>query len=190
MLSPELDRFCTEWLAKAAPYSVSSVDECYDKFFTLFVVFNRLYAEATFELARQGRITLQPNRQLPDRKGATEYAFEIIGIAAFQELCNTRLAGSISEVASLIESEQFYIKLSVPNGERQREKDLALLADLRSSGKTRLLAVLDILYSVRCNLFHGHKAFRPVQVALLRPAIAILSEVIATLRQALSTNVA
>ena len=60
--------------------------------------------------------------------------------------------------AGLIENEQFYIKLSIPNGGHQRDKDLALLASLRSTGKKRLLAVLDSVYTIQCDLFHGHKS--------------------------------
>ena len=186
MLSPELDRFCNQWLAKSARYRETSVQGCYDKFFTLFVVFNRLYAEATFELARRGEIRLQPNRPLSDKKGATEYTLKMIGIGQLQNLYETRLSDHVQEIGRLIEAERFNIKLSVPNGERQRNKDLVLLAGLRSTGERRLLAILDLVYSVRCNMFHGHKAFRPIQVALLRPTIAILTAVIGALRQSLA----
>ncbi len=185
MLSPEIERFCTEWLAKSAQYNDDIVEGCYDKFFTLFIVFNRLYAEATFELARQGRISISPNRSLPDRKGATEYTLAFIGQTAFVLLLDDRLTGPVNDLAMLIEQEIFYIKLSSPNGDPQREKDLLLLSNLRSSNnKKRALAVLDLVYSIRCNLFHGHKAFQPVQVALLKPTMTVLYHVILALQQA------
>lgn len=186
MLSPELDRFCNEWTDKAAQYSNESIDGCYDKFFTLFVVFNRLYAEATFELARRNQITLTHNKTLPDRKGATDYCLKIIGVTRFQELFNSKLVKHVERLILLIEQEKFYIKLSIPNGERQREKDLELLSHLRSTNKKRLLALLDFVYSVRCNLFHGHKCFQPAQVELLRPTNVILAEINILLRQRLS----
>lgn len=178
------------WQNKAAQYNTASLEGCYDKFFTLFVVFNRLYAEATFALARRGDITLQATRSLPDRKGATEYTLAFIGQDRFQHLYEARLAPHIRVIAKLIEEERFYIKLSSPNGDRQRDKDLALLKELRSSGKCRLLAVLDVLYSIRCNLFHGHKAFHPVQQELLLPIIEILNYVITALREAHNGNMA
>lgn len=190
MLSPELERFVSEWLAKANQYSERSIDNCYDKFFTLFVVFNRLYAEATFEMARSGRITLQPNRSLPDRRGATDYTLELITLTHFQTLYAERLAPNAEVIANLIENNRFFIKLSAPDGNRQPEKDRALLAELRSSGKTRALAVLDVIYTVRCNLFHGHKAFQPVQVELLLPVIALLTAVIESLHRALNQHAA
>lgn len=184
MLAPHFQRFCDEWLAKAEQYDDGDIDGCYDKFFTLFVVFNRLYAEATFELARRGEITLQPNRSLPDRKGATEHTLTFVGQAAFDQLLDNQLAEPVATLARLIEGEVFYIKLSSPNGDRQRERDLTLLHGLRSRGKTRALAVLDLAYSVRCNLFHGHKAFQPVQGELLRPTMSVVYEVIRALQRA------
>ena len=190
MISPELDRFCTEWLAKAAQYNNESIASCYDKFFTLFVVFNRLYAEATFALARRGEIKLAPNRPLPDRKGATEYTLAFIGQERFQRLYGDKLVPYVNDIARMIEDAEFYIKLSAPNGDRQRDKDLVLLEHLRSTGKTQALATLDVLYSIRCNLFHGHKSFHPVQVRILTPTIGILSDIIDLLRMVHNENMA
>jgi hypothetical protein len=190
MLSPELDRFVRDWLAKAGNCPDSSVEGCYDKFFTLFVVFNRLYSEATFELARRGSITLERNGRLPDKKGATKYTFEMIGASDFQDLFDTRLACNVDEIAELVDDGRFFIELSSPDGNPQPIKDRVLLAALRSSGEAQALAVLGLVYTVRCNLFHGHKAFQPIQVGLLRPTIAILSGVIASLHGALNKNAA
>jgi hypothetical protein len=190
MLSPELERFCTEWVARADQYPDMSVEGCYDRFFSLFVVFNRLYAEATFELARRGSIRLRPGRPLPDREGATNHTFELIGATNFQDLCDTRLAGNIRDIAELVDEGQFFIKLSTPDGNPQPDKDRALVAALRSSGEVQALAVLDLVYTVRCNLFHGDKAFRPIQAELLRPTIAVLSGVIESLHEALNQRAA
>lgn len=186
MLSSELEQFVDGWLERANNYSDDCVEDCYNKFFTLFVIFNRLYAEATFELNRRGKIILKPNGLLNDRKGATEYTLELITIDDFERLYAERLAINVNVIADLIESELFFIKLSNPDGNRQPEKDRILLADLRSSDEKRALAVLDLIYTVRCNLFHGHKAFQPVQAELLRPVTALLVEVINSLHCALN----
>ena len=185
MVSANFDHFCEDWLRKANLCNETSIDGCYDKFFTLFVVFNRLYAESTFELARRGLIRIQPNRPLPDRRGATEYTLQLIGSVAFAELHRIYLFTPVSIIATLIESGQFSIKLSNPNGDSQPDKDRKLLLALRSSGNTRDLAILDLIYSIRCNLFHGHKEFQQVQSELLRPAIEILNHVIQSLRHEL-----
>ncbi len=180
MLSPQFQQFCTNWLVKAEAYNEGTIEGCCDKFFTLFVVFNRLYAEATFELARREVVQIAPNRSLPDRKGATEFTLQFIGQAEFDNLSG-KIDQPVRELIRLIDQGQFYIKLSVPNGGHQPGADIKLLQALRSRGKTRALAVLDAVYSIRCNLFHGHKAFDPVQIELLRPTIHIMQAVIEAL---------
>lgn len=184
VLSSELEYFVNKWLTKAERCSTASVEDCYDKFFTLFVVFNRLYAEATFELARRGEIKINQNRSLSDKAGATEHTLKMIGVSNFQSLYDTFLITPVDEIAQLIAEERFHILLSKPNGDPQPDKDRQLLAKLRSSGKTQLLAVLEFVYAIRCNLFHGHKGFEPVQVDLLRPTISILATVIKSLHEA------
>jgi hypothetical protein len=173
MLNWEFGRFTEAWLERADGYN-DDLNGCYDKFFTLFVVFNRLYSEATFELDKRGIITLPKNRPLPDKKGATEYTLELIGLEKFEEIYAEKLAPHVETVARLIDEEVFYIRFSSPEGERQPERDRELLGELRSSGRTRALAVLELVYRVRCNLFHGHKAFNSVQLELLRPVNVIL----------------
>lgn len=112
----------------------------------------------------------------------------MIGIGAFQLLYDQRLSAHVQLIENLIETEQFYIKLSVPNGDSQVDQDQKLLANLRSDdSEEKFLAVLDTIYTIRCNLFHGNKAFQPVQVTLLRPTVVILGHIIQALRTALSS---
>lgn len=185
MLNSEFQRFSDEWLQRAKAYTGRDQNEHYDKFFTLFVVFNRLYSEATFALQRAGEIGLQRNRPPPDKKGATEYTLDFIGIDDFERLYKESLEHYVTTVATLIAEERFYIQLSLPEGERQPEKDRELLNKLRNSGKTRALAILELIYSIRCNLFHGNKAFQPIQIELLRPVNCILEHVTVALYQKL-----
>ncbi len=56
MLSDELIDFYDRWIEKSKVYSVQDLHDCFDKFFALFVVYNRLYMEAAWLLARRGRI--------------------------------------------------------------------------------------------------------------------------------------
>jgi hypothetical protein len=58
-LSPELATFCRNWLTKAEAYSSEEIGGAFDQFFRLYVAFNRLYAEATFRLARRGQVRLR-----------------------------------------------------------------------------------------------------------------------------------
>ena len=74
-------------------------------------------------------------------------------------------------------------------GVRQKEQDEDLLRRLRSkSQNTKAEAILDLIYSIRCNTFHGHKGFEGVQTAILSPVIALLRKLIDLLREELANN--
>ena len=174
--------FYNEWLQKSDSYAGQQLSDYFNKAFSLFTLYNKLYAEATFELARRKEIKL--NNTFPDKKGATEYAPRFIGYerlsAIFEE--NRECKESIDSLISSIENQRFYIQLSMPFGKRQPNKDLELLADLRSEDiKTRVEAVLLLIYKVRCNMFHGNKQFDEVQVELLSPITIILRCIIVDL---------
>ena len=121
------------------------------------------------------------NRPFPDGKGAKEYGPQFVGYDELdQELTSDpETNNAINEIINLIQGERFYIKLSMPHGNRQREKDQRLLQELKSSGaKTKITAILDLIYSVRCNMFHGNKGFSPVQIQLLNPVTIVLRRII------------
>lgn len=71
-------------------------------------------------------------------------------------------------------------------GQRRHDKDIALAAALESRGHgQRAEAVLEALYAIRCNMFHGQKGFEVAQLALLRPAIVLLESIVEVLYGAL-----
>lgn len=78
-LHPHVQEFYQEWLNKADNYSDDNLADCFNKAFSLFTLYNKLYGEATFALARDGAIKIDENKGFPDRKGATEYAPLYIG---------------------------------------------------------------------------------------------------------------
>jgi hypothetical protein len=176
--------FYQTWLAKADSYAGNNINDYFNKAFSLFTLYNKLYGEATFTLAREGNITLHDNRPFPDSKGAKSYAPQFIGYSQLhQELMNDNACrNSVNELINLIENHTFNIKLSMPHGNPQRNKDLALLGKLKSNGaQTKVSAILDLIYSVRCNMFHGNKGFNPVQVQLLVPITIVLRKIIEAL---------
>jgi hypothetical protein len=63
-LSDRLRTFADNWRGKAQAYTVDDLGGAFDRFFTLYVVFNRLYVEATYRRAHRGRLNLrEPIRQ-------------------------------------------------------------------------------------------------------------------------------
>lgn len=191
MLSSEFQYFYKSWLQKADQYGDADLKQCFDKFFTLFVVYNRLYAEATFTLARKGRINLANRSSFPDSKAAKYYVQQYLGSANLLSKLedNDESKQAIETIGNLIEDRIFNIKLDMMTGSSQREADLKLLESLNSTNKLqRAHAILDIIYSIRCNMFHGHKGFTEIQVDILRPTIVILENIIKALYGKLSTE--
>jgi hypothetical protein len=187
-LSTELTTFCQKWRTKAQLYS-GDLAGAFDRFFTLYVVFNRLYAEATFRLARSGQVRL--NKRFPDAEGAQEYVLRFCGaealIRGWEDDPDTDAARH--QIADHLRTGRFALKLELKTGNPDREADRKILADLEScDGELRAKAVLKALYSIRCNMFHGHKGFEPIQLALLRPAILVLERTIDVLTQALDRD--
>lgn len=189
MLNTEFHRFYRHWSEKANDYSDLNSDHgaAFDRFFALFIIYNRLYAQATFELAQQGRPGVAiKNDWFPDGKAAKEYVHEYLGRENMIDLIEADEPSreAIQSVISFLDAHppfgpRFGIKLDMIYGLPCRGRDLELLRKLRSARRhERGAAVLDFLYSVRCNLFHGHKDFEPVQVDVMGPANTLLSRMI------------
>jgi hypothetical protein len=189
MLSLEFHRFHTEWRAKADQYQEPDLQSAFDRFFTLFVIYNRLYAEVTFHMARNGRINLTQRTNFPDGSAATDYVLQFLGGTNTVELfeADPECAKAIQAIIALLagptpEGRQFAIKLDMIYGQPQRDADLELLRKLRShSHSERGIAILQFLYAIRCNLFHGHKGFDDVQLEIMRPANILLSRIVEVL---------
>lgn len=188
-LSPEFESFYRNWLAKADSYQGQDLRHLFDKFFTLFVLFNRLYAEATFVLARSGQINLSRRTSFPDADAAKSYVAKYIGTRHLMEVLtnDSDSARAIDTVSDLIREKEFHIKLDMVTGNLLPHKDQELLQDLQSrSYDKRARAILDALYCIRCNMFHAHKGFNKVQERLLNPMICILRRVVEVLHQKLN----
>ncbi|MBV2190216.1 hypothetical protein [Providencia rettgeri] len=190
-LHPHVGEFYRHWLEKSDAYKDETISSYFNKSFSLFVLYNKLYAEATFILNREGEINVSQTGNFPDRKGATSYAPKYIGHEFLsEELNNDRdCSNSINVLVSLIEDERFNIKLKLFDGTRQPEKDMELVSNIQSDDVvTRVEGILDLIYSVRCNMFHGNKNYQQVQIVLLKPVTIILRKVIEVLYAKLSSE--
>jgi len=171
--------FYQEWMHKADSYGMDR-EGCFNKAFSLFTLYNKLYVEASLKLAQNGDITLSESRSFPDKKGATKYAPMYIGHKKLQRALdeNSQVNRSIEDLKIIICEHRFYINLGMLYGEHQPEKDLKLLEGMNSKGvKAKIEALLEVIYSVRCNMFHGGKQYSEIQIELLYPICIILREV-------------
>ncbi|MFZ1007063.1 MAG: hypothetical protein WAN65_09510 [Candidatus Sulfotelmatobacter sp.] len=181
-LSLELRNFCESWREKSAGYSPDDLGGAFDRFFASYVVFNRLYVETTHRLARRGAVRLRDN--FPDAQAAKDYITQYCTAGVLTQAwdADAATADAIRQIAGYLREHRFALKLDSVTGERRPDKDTALAALLESRGKgQRAKGVLEALYAIRCNMFHGQKRFEIAQLQLLRPAILLLEGTIGTL---------
>lgn len=185
-LSSEFEEFYRRWLEKADAYQGQTLSDYFDKFFTLFVLFNRLYAEVTFILYRRDQSNLfkRKRHSFRDAEAATTYVLQYIGSRnLLSDLdSDADASAALSTIKSLMRDKRFYIKLDMMTGNPQPDEDKQLLQDFESRcSEKRGKAILEILYRMRCNMFHGHKGFDNVQVEILRPTVCLLRKIVEVL---------
>ena len=142
-------------------------------------------------LARKGTLNLARRTSFPDADAARTYVVKYLGSKYYLEKLE-KVQGAIPALETLkglIRDQRFYIKLDMVTGDRQPHKDEELLKKLESRGANQKAeAILDLLYSVRCNMFHGHKGFEGVQVDLLKPLCVVLKATNEILYEKLNTD--
>lgn len=164
--------FCQRWLNKAARYDDRTLDGAFDKFFSLFVAFNRLYSHIS---ATSGRVVKG------DRRQATEAFASIIGTDRLLEAL-LRNGGEVDlrTMRELIRpGGRFYLISDGTTDQPNviRNEDLYRRLDDRSDS-IKVRAALEYVYLVRCNMFHGSKDFDRAQLEIIQPATRCLARII------------
>lgn len=175
MLNQDQLDFFTRWLDKADAIRDEEVGSLIDKYVTLFINYNFLYNTLPLKISlRDGT----PRKDVGDKEGSTKLVLRFVGAQAVADyLTQEGLEPEIDQVARVIENRIFNIKLK--NGTPQPETDALLAASLRTTDPdTKTLALLEILYYVRCNIVHGEKALHQYQEMLLMPCIQLLRAII------------
>lgn len=164
--------FYTNWTGKANGIVGDNLSNVYDKYMTLFVIYNNLYNQIPDKLISEGIVV--PNK-IYDNKAATEMVVQCLGAnALLTEFASNNLESEIDAIINLIEQEVFHIKIN--HGQYDRKEDLKILSDLRSVNKQKkAIAILKVVYHVRCNIFHGNKDFQEYQRLIVEPLTRILS---------------
>ena len=187
-LSDHFKQFHSRWMAKAKRHDQQGLNQSFDRFFTLYVVFNHLYVEATRRLASQDHVQIQNRNRFPDAEAAQEYVVQFLGAnQLLQQLSNDpRTEAALESLKTQIGSGKFSLKLNMITGEAQPHEDADLCQRLTGTNRNKQAsAVLETLYAVRCNMFHGRKGLNPIQRELLDPLNVILEKVIEILYVAL-----
>ena len=171
---PHLIEFYNNWTAKADNITGNSLSDVYDKFITRFIIYNNLYNQVPAQLVVRG--VKLPN-DLGDRKKATVCVVKYLGGAKIiDKLDCANKTQDIVNITQLIEAKRFHIKLK--HGASQREEDEKILNKMSSVTKSeKAMGILEVIYHVRCNMFHGHKAIDEYQRDLVLPLADILKEI-------------
>lgn len=188
-LNPEFQFLCQRWREKASQYSTDNVHELFDKFFSLYVTYNALYVEATTYLHRkainEGKEAYKlVDGRFPDKDAATKYVLDLLkSKSLLDSIENTPITkDALDQIKAIINensSIDFWICLDPIWGTPQKEKDKELRQMLNSSSADeRARALLQLIYEIRCNMFHGRKGVRPVQKKLLIPIVTILEKIV------------
>jgi len=158
------NEFYESWMSKLKdlePHEAQKLTDFYDKFFTLYVVYNFLYA-----------IVARKNDVAREKEEAKEYK-DKKAVKDDIKLCRD-FQDKIDEITNLLKTGQFYVV------EDDRDENGKIIRKLESVNdiNQRASGILEVIYGVRCNLFHGKKLFQPSQEKILSPLNSLLEGII------------
>lgn len=177
MISVELRDFCSRWQNKAESHNSNNLQGCFDRFFTLFVIYNRLYSElAVFYVKSNPNKHRYPSDGWAAKTNVQNYlgARYILRNLESEPFC----LEALEEIINVLESGVFIIKIEPFSGKIKSDANSKLIENLKSDiSCVRVHAILDVIYSIRCNMFHGQKDYESVQMNLLNPASVLLERI-------------
>jgi hypothetical protein len=181
-----LRTFVTRWLQKADDAGQEEFSE-FDRFVYTYIAFNALYNAAVYVVEGHGPTIAQHvwsrgGMQKPrfqkykaENFRASELVVQVCGSALKSALLEAR--PQIAQICECFAPGQIYLH-ELSNGDPDIEADERMVAEIRAGNNVKLLW---LIYSVRCNLFHGSKALSNVQNQLLSNSSSIVRRVIEVL---------
>ncbi len=159
----EFESFCGRWIDKANSYP-DDLSGCFDKFTSLYVVFNRVYTEVGEVLVERGE--LSPSCRRKEKELATSEIVNYYGeLILAEELRNNQSCNlAVESLAKLILENRFYLHTNYKTGNPAQLTDEALAEEAR---RYQPKSILKLIYRARCNLFHGKKGFEEEQRMLI-----------------------
>lgn len=135
----EIEEFCDRWLDKADRYQTDALEDLFDKFYTLFVPYNRLYSTAAM-LYRSTMEERERRQHFGDRREATTIMAILIRPSRFSETIsnNPELLISCRTISTLLQEHQLFLHTIRSTREPDLARDVRL-ADGLDTG--RLLSV-------------------------------------------------
>jgi hypothetical protein len=148
--------FCNSWLEEASKLGTNKRD-VYSKSFYLYIVYNIMYNElARLEAIRNGYTGWSDKKAATDLVRRKLTCKKIVATLEADAQCNA----SINAIKTLLLDERSHFSLKLPKLEPIPKDDKSFREKLQSkSVGDRCEALLDVLYCIRCNLFHGSKPY-------------------------------
>jgi hypothetical protein len=180
-----LSYFVHRWLEKASDVSTTSDSPFVDRFVFTYIAFNAIYTAAanvvdgadniisTWNFRNGGPPKRRFKRYPTERQRATKLVVDVIGRHRCAESLAT-CAKAIEELCECFGVGKLYLHESETGGPNTA-KDLKLIERVRA-GDTE--ALLEIVYFLRCNLFHGAKALAGIQDVPLTASTTVLCALI------------
>ncbi len=152
--------------------------ELYEKFRTLYTIYNRYYNEAFYLLQLDNKLE---KPRYTDYEKATIIVISFLGADVISERMSEKdNQQQLDAVCKVIPK----FNINLIDGNPSKETDKKLLENLKSADPgVKAKAVLSLIHNVRCNIVHGYKDFQEYQRLLVEPLITLLQAVIDIFKQ-------
>jgi len=145
------------WLGKAGKYTdESNVEQMMDRFFSLYVAYNAIY-----------------EKDKKDRNRAVNFISKYL--TDNKLTCIIDSSKEYQQIIEKIKDNTFHIYGEASS--KNHEKDSVIISQIENGGNTNQ-SVLNLIYGIRCNMFHGEKQIIAEQLDLLIPANKILEKLV------------
>ena len=165
MLSTDTQSFIENWSKEIKITEDGGINEAIQVFGYLYKIYGRLNFEAANVLIQNGTL----NSTGGDRKTATENVILYLTADAIINGFNDN--NNEPDIASLIKIlPSFHIKFAADGKTHEPIVDAQLLTDIQSANnEIKALAILHVIYFVRCNIEHSRKNMEEYQTLLVEP---------------------
>ncbi len=173
-MHPDTKELIENWETKSAQINTQNLDGLYNKFTTVFTIYNRLYNESFSILKSENKLN---KSNYPDHEKSTILVIEYLGAQNIVDKFSGENQADIDGVIELLTNKVFNINLE--NGTPRADMDNQLLINLKSIDiNIKSRAILFLIYNVRNNIIHGYKDFQEYQRLILEPIINLLESLI------------
>ncbi|QKF66562.1 hypothetical protein AVENP_1006 [Arcobacter venerupis] len=159
------------WLEKSKKYNNTDVEEVMDKFFSLYVSYNAIYSKFSQGSAND------------DRSCATTKMAEYLKRENITILNDCE--STVKKMIAPIKNGSFYIYGN--HSGQDFKKDNVIIQKIEED-INNYASILNFIYGLRSNMFHGEKQIIGEQIQLLNPANIILEKLLDALIKKILTN--